>query len=234
MKKKGSALQRVREWMMEYAYLVTLAAVLAVVAAGAIYTGQLRRDSGMQAAAGAPETLHSAAPTATPAAQMTPLPTIAPLKVHYQALETRTGTVWPVDGDIVRGYDPERPVLWEALSCVQVHAGVDIAGEAGAGVRCAMDGVVKEAVRDELWGWRIRVTHMDGSEAVYAGLESCDAAQGQTVTRGQQLGILLERIPCEREMETHLHMELWQEGEICDPALILPRRDGAVAGTQNR
>ena len=82
MKKKGSVLQRVREWMMEYAYLVTLGAVIAVVAAGAIYTGQLRRDGGMQAAAGAPEILHSAAPTATPAARITPLPTIAPLKVH--------------------------------------------------------------------------------------------------------------------------------------------------------
>ena len=231
MKKRGAALQRVREWMMEYAYLVTLGAVIAVMAAGAIYTGQLRQDGGMQAAAGAPETQQSAAPTVTPTAQVTPLPTIAPLQVHYQALETRGGTAWPVDGGIVRKYDNRTPVLWEALACVQVHAGVDIAGRAGAGVRCAMDGVVEAMARDDLWGWRIRVKHMDGSEAVYAGLESCDVAQGQAITRGQQLGILLDSIPCERELGTHLHLELWREGEACDPASMLPQRDGAVAGT---
>lgn len=229
MHKRKTARQSIREWMMEYAYLVTLGAVIAVIAAGAMYR-QNSGESGMQAAAGAPEIMHSAAPTAAPTARMTPLPTIAPLRVRYAALETGAGTVWPVDGEIVRAYDAHSPVLWKALACVQVHEGMDVAAEAGAGVRCARDGVVTKMTRDALWGWRIRVAHTDGSEAVYAGLESCDVIEGQTIARGQQLGVLMSEIPCERELGAHLHMELWKDGASCDPAAILPRRDMEPAG----
>ncbi|MBR3795660.1 MAG: M23 family metallopeptidase [Clostridia bacterium] len=225
MKKRRTAAQRIREWMMEYAYLVTIGAAAAVVAAGAIYTGQIREESGMQAAAEAPEIRASAPPATLPAEQVTPLPTIAPLRVRYDALEKRVGTVWPVGGAVVRAYDIRQPVLWAALDCVKIHEGIDIAGEAGESVRCAADGVVTAMMRDELWGWRIRVAHMDGSEAVYAGLESCDVIQEQTVTRGQQLGVLLERIPCEDELGTHLHMEFWRDGECCSPEAILPQKD---------
>lgn len=224
MHKRKTATQRVREWMMEYAYLVTMGAVITVIAAGAIYTNQLRGGSGMQAAAGAPEIQESAVPTAAPTARMTPLPTIAPLRVRYEALGAKAGTVWPVNGEVIRGYDAQQPVLWEALACVQLHEGIDIAGEAGQDVRCAMDGVVTDVVRDDLWGWHVSVVHVDGSEMIYAGLESCDVITAQTITRGQQIGVLLEAIPCESELGTHLHMELLRDGERCDPAQILPER----------
>lgn len=230
MKREKKAGRSVREWMMEYAYLVTMGAVIAVIAAGAMYTRQIRRESGMQAAADAPEIRQSATPTATTKARMTPLPTIAPIRVNYEALEAKQGTVRPVDGGIVRAYDKQNPVFWEALACVQVHEGIDIAEAAGAAVRCAMDGVVTGVTRDDLWGWRVRVAHMDGSEAVYAGLESCDVIESQLVARGRQLGVLMSEIPCERELGTHLHMELWKDGKSCDPAAILPRRDMEVAG----
>lgn len=222
MKRGKKAAQRLREWMMEYAYLVTLGAVIAVIAGGAIYTSHTQAQRNVQAAASAPETRASAVPEVTAGAEITPLPTIAPLQVHYQALETGVGTVWPASGRIVRGYDAKQPVFWEALSCVQVHMGIDIAAQAGESIRCAMDGVVSRIVLDPLWGWRVYIVHTDGSEAVYAGLESCDVAAQQVVTRGQQLGMLLERIPCEAEMEPHLHMELRRNGALCDPALILP------------
>lgn len=224
MGKKRRMASRIREWMMEYAYLVTLGAVIAVIAGGAVYTSHMQAQRDVQAAAGAPETQTSAGPEATASAEITPLPTIAPPQVRYQALAAGVGTVWPASGRIVRAYDAERPVLWEALSCVQVHAGIDIAAQAGESIRCAMDGVVSRTALDPLWGWRVHVAHTDGSEAVYAGLESCDVAAEQVVTRGQQLGVLLERIPCEAEMEPHLHMELRRSGALCDPALILPER----------
>lgn len=222
--KERSLWRRLRGWMMEYADLVTLGAVIAVIVAGAMYTGQVRKESELQAAAGAPEIQASASPAALPDAEITPLPTIAPLQVHYEALSTPAGTVWPVGGQVVRGYDAQKPVLWEALSCIQVHAGLDIVGEEGESVRCAMDGVVSKVVRDELWGWRVCVVHMDGSETVYAGLESCDVAAGQAVTRGQQLGILLGAIPCEAELGAHLHMELRENGALYDPEEALPER----------
>lgn len=207
--------------MIEYAYLVTLGAVIAVIAASAMYTQRLHaREQGVAAAAGAPETKASPQPTA----RLTPLPTIAPLQVHYASPSPGGATVWPLDGDIVRGHDAQTPVYWETLGCYQAHIGLDIAGGAGDEVRCVMDGVVGRVVRDELWGWRVRVAQTDGSEAVYAGLQACLLQEGQAVTRGQTLGTLMERIPCEVELGTHLHLERWRDGAAQDPESVLPER----------
>lgn len=205
---------------MEYAYLVTLGAVIAVIAASAMYTQHVRRmqEDGVQAAADAPETQQS---DQTAAPSPTPLPTIAPLEVHYTAIRPGGSTVWPVGGDIIRAYDAQEPVLWEALGSVRVHMALDIAGEAGESVLCAMDGVVEKAVRDELWGWRVSVAQTDGSCAEYAGLGSVDVLAGQSVTRSQQLGVLLEKIPCEAELGSHLHLALSKNGALCDPEALL-------------
>ena len=207
--------QRAKAWMVDYAYLVTLGAVIAVIAASAMYTQRLHaREQSVQAAAGAPET--KATPTPTP--RVTPLPTLAPLAVQTP---TRV-TVWPLSGGIVRGHNVQDMVYWAALGCYQAHTGLDIAGEAGESVCCAADGVVSRTALDELWGWRVTVTQMDGSEAVYAGLEVCAVAEGQSVTRGQALGTLLAQIPCEAELGSHLHLERWRDGAAQDPEAALP------------
>ena len=230
----GGFRARAKEWMMEYAYLVTLVAVIAVVAACALYTGELQERQqaaleGIQAAAGAPETVSSPVPEKT-----TPMPTIAPLEVHYAPLSAQGSVVRPVGGAVVRGWDPALPVLWEALSCVQVHLGLDLAGEAGEGVKCAADGVVERVVLDDLWGVRVEIRQMDGRLAVYAGLESAAVAPGQNVTRAQQLGVLMTEIPCESELGTHLHMELSRDGVSQDPeGMLAPVLQKAVAGQKD-
>ena len=207
--------QRAKAWMMDYAYLVTLGAVIAVIAASAMYTQRLHaRERSVQAAAGAPET--EATPALTP--RVTPLPTLAPLAVQTPARVA----VWPLGGGIVRGHDAQEPVYWVALGCYQPHAGLDIAGEAGESVCCAADGVVSRTALDELWGWRVTVAQTDGSETVYAGLEVCTVEAGQSVTRGQALGTLLAQIPCEAELGSHLHLERWRDGAAQDPEAALP------------
>jgi len=212
---------RAKDALMEYAYLITLGAVVAVIAATAMYTERLRTESGaqIQAAADAPEIADTPQPTAPPA--ITPLPTIAPLTVQPVALRLGGGTVWPVSGGTIRGYSLEEPMYWAALSCMQVHAGTDIAGQAGEAVRCIMDGVVEKTSWDMLWGWRVRIAQTDGSAAVYAGLESCVVSEGQAVARGATLGTLLEKVPCEGELDAHLHLEYECGGVQQDPALLL-------------
>lgn len=221
-KRVGRQLQRAREWMMEYAYLVTLSAVIAVIAASAMYTERVKRaqEGGVQAAAGAPETQETA--SAVPAAEATPLPTIAPLTVRYTEIRPGGGTVRPLSGKVLRAYDVHTPVYWPALSCVQVHAALDIAGEAGESVLCCMDGTVQRTARDDLWGWRVWVKQTDGREAVYAGLERLDVEAEQNVTRGQALGVLMAAIPCEAELGAHVHLELSEDGALRDPAQMLP------------
>ena len=223
-KLRGKA-DRVREAMMEYAYLITLGTVVAVIAASAMYANSVRTqfeektDTPVEAAAEAPEIAKTPEPTPAERPMLTPLPTLAPLMVS--TLGTGAGRMWPVSGEVVRGYAPDNLVFWETLSCWKAHPGVDIAAVAGEGVLCVMDGVVEDVARDDLWGYRVRVAQTDGSIAEYAGIAVCLLKTGQSITRGQTVGTLMEAIPCEAELGAHLHLEITKDGEKSDPQAVL-------------
>lgn len=208
---------RLRTWMMDNAYIVTLGCVLAIVAGCALYTRGLERD--VQAAARAPEIQMTALLTPTPAP--TPLPTIAALRP--MALVQRGG-VWPVTGSSLRVFDAHRSVHWEALGLFRPHTGLDIGGQPGESVHASMDGTVTGAAWDSLWGWRVSITHGGDREIRYAGLESCLVQPGMRVQRGQTIGTLMDCIPCEAEMEPHLHLESLRAGQYQDPEAILEER----------
>ena len=216
----GAAWRRAREALLEHAYLVTLGAVVTIIAATAMYTSRLRacEEAGVQAAAQAEELRETASPTP----EVTPLPTIAPLVAHTSAVMLGGSTVWPVSGKVVRGHDTQTSVLWEALSCWKVHTGLDVSGEAGEDVLAVMDGVVSAVTMDALWGWSVLVEQTDGSLATYVGLSCAEVTQGQSVTRGCVLGLLGE-IPCEAELGPHLHYALTVDGATQDPSPLLER-----------
>ncbi len=218
-KKMRRGVRRAKEWMMEYAYLVTLASVIAIIAVTAVYTERLKtKESSVQAAAQAAEIGD------TPTPHVTPLDTIAPLQAHYFSPNPGGTTVWPLDGNVIRPYDAQQVVHWAALGAYRVHPAMDIAGDEGEAVCCAMDGTVQSALRDELWGWRVSIEQTDGRLAAYAGLKTAAVQKGQNVTRGQILGTLLAHIPCEAEMDAHLHLELSRDGVLQDPEGMLPIR----------
>lgn len=202
---------------MEYAYLVTLGAVIAVVVGAALYTDHVRgtQEAALSAAAKTAEINVTATP------RVTPLPTIAPLMATHRTFTPHIATVRPVSGKVLRAYAAE-PVLWEALGMMQAHEAIDIAGEADGAVVSMMDGTVREAARDALWGWRVCIDHTDGSACVYAGLAVALVQPGQNVVRGQEIGTLLSQIPCEAELGAHLHLEQVKNGAYQDAEGILP------------
>ena len=213
---------RLKAALLEHAYLVTLGALVAMVLACGMYTSRVEQAHALQveAAAAAPEIAETPGYTAMPARTVTPLPTLAPI-VPRQAVLVGGARVWPVSGDVIRGYSPQEPVLWAALSCMQPHAAADIAGAEGETVRCVMDGVVERVWQDALWGWQVRIAQTDGSMAAYAGLAVCNLAAGQSVSRGQALGTLLAAVPAEAEMGAHLHVSIERDGETEDPMELL-------------
>lgn len=218
----GKRSGRLRAWMIENAYLVTMGCVLAMVVGCAIYTQALREEqtTGIQAAANAPEIQETAAPSAVPA--VTPLPTIAPLTIRPAMLE-QSG-IWPLEGKTLRPYDAQNSVYWETLGAWKTHAALDIAGNPGEAVKACMDGIVASVSRDPLWGWKIAVAHDNGRESRYAGLENAAVQPGERITRGQTIGTLLESIPCEAELPTHLHFEMLRSSKPQDPEATLPEK----------
>lgn len=216
----GKRNQLFRNWMIENAYLVTIGCVLAMVVGCALYTQALRKEADVQAAAPAPEIQNRVTPIQTP--ELTPLPTIAPLHVRPVAL-VHSGGAWPLDGRVIRPYDAIKSVYWQSLNQWKAHCALDIAGKAGESVHASMDGIVNDAAYNALWGWQVRIAH-DGLEMCYAGLESCTVQKGNTVRRGQVIGTLMEHIPCEAELETHLHLEMRKDGKLQDPEAVLAER----------
>ena len=216
-------MQRLKDLAAEYAYLVMLVCVICVIVGSAAYTQQLRKEERqphVEAAAGAPEIGVSAQPSAT--VKTTPLPTIAPLAVRVSVLEEKT--VWPIEGAVRRHHDMQEHVYWETLDVWQVHAGTDIAGEPEQNVCAAGRGRVIRAARDALWGGSIEIEQEDGRTVSYRGLALLYVKEGDEVARGQEIGTLLEYIPCEAEMGAHLHLEVMRGGVMQDPLAMLPER----------
>ncbi len=212
------AYARIKDMVLEYSYVVTLAAAIAIVAATAMYTEHLRIAEESRTAAARVEEIDA---TAMPKIEMTPLPTIAPILSASVTYAPRRVTVKPASGAIIRAYEQE-PVLWKALGMIKAHEAIDIAGEEGESVKSAMDGVVEGTELDALWGWKVTIAHTDGSVGTYAGMKYAAVSPGQSVSRGEEIGVLLDRIPCEAELPAHLHFELIQNGNKQDPEGILP------------
>ena len=223
MAKRGNGMQRAKDLAAEYAYVVTLICVIAVIVGSAAYTQNIKQQaqgSLVEAAAGAPEVEATAIPETE--IRITPLPTIAPLSVRSSVFEEKR--VWPAEGEVIRHHDSQEIVFWEALGMWQVHKGIDIAGEAGQSVRCAGSGMVGHVTREALWGGSVEIEQEDGRHAVYRGLALCYVEEGDRVARGQEIGTLIEAIPCEAELGTHLHMEVIRDGIEQDPLAMLPER----------
>ena len=223
MAKRGSWIQRFKDLAAEYAYAVTLACVIGVIVGSAVYTQHVQRRTQemlVQAAAGAPEV--EMTPSPVPLPTTTPLPTIVPLTVRVSVFEERG--IWPVQGDVMRGHETGELVFWESLGLWQAHMGVDIAGEAGESVLCAADGTVERVTRDALWGASAEIAQEDGRTVFYRGMALCYVHAGDSVSRGQEIGTLLERVPCEEEMGAHLHLEMKREGRMQDPLTILEEK----------
>lgn len=92
--------------------------------------------------------------------------------------------VWspPVDGPVVRGYEPARRPFGPR------HLGLDFAADPGTPVRAAGDGVVAFAGRVGR-SRAVAVEHPGAKRTTYAYLRRVLVLPGATVRRGQNLGI---------------------------------------------
>jgi murein DD-endopeptidase MepM/ murein hydrolase activator NlpD len=70
------------------------------------------------------------------------------------------------------------------------------------------------------YGLYVTIEHDDGSESLYAHLQSVDVRQGQSVPQGQMLG---RSGNTGRSTGAHLHFELHMGGTPVDPLGLLPR-----------
>ena len=103
------------------------------------------------------------------------------------------------------------------------HNGLDIAATCGTPILAAAAGVVTEEYYSDAYGNRLIIDHgtIDGHQLVtsYNHAEGYVVAVGDTVQQGQVIGSIGTT---GSSTGCHLHFQTWVDGELADPAKLLP------------
>jgi len=127
------------------------------------------------------------------------------------ALVAATPTVWPVHGAVNSGFGV-RPDPFTGLPAF--HEGVDISTARSEPVLATADGVVLRSGWAGEYGKAIAIAHGDRYETLYGHLEQTLVVEGQTVRRGERVGLVGST---GRSTAPHLHYEVHVDGRAVNP-----------------
>lgn len=115
-------------------------------------------------------------------------------------------STWPLDGRLMSSFGHRSdPFSGEGA----FHTGVDISASTGTPVRVTADGTVIRAEYSGNYGKLIVVDHGNGFQTYYAHLSKIDVAPGQTLRRGENVGL---SGGTGRVTSPHLHYEVRRGG----------------------
>jgi murein DD-endopeptidase MepM/ murein hydrolase activator NlpD len=133
--------------------------------------------------------------------------------------------VWPVLGDIQGVYAVSELVYNKTLGDWRAHPGIDIAAPLGAKVYAAADGTVTDISVHDLLGTVVTIEHAGGLVSKYANLASVPVVKvGDQVAQNAVIGSVGDTALGESSEASHLHFEMWKDGEPVSPTEYLPNR----------
>ncbi len=133
------------------------------------------------------------------------------------AASSNIPSIWPITGPLRTGYGM-RNDPFGGLS-VEFHKGQDISAPTGTPINATADGVVVIARWVKGYGYGIYIDHGNGISTRYGHLSRIDVTEGQTVKRGEHLGLVGST---GRSTGPHLHYEVRINGEAINPLRYLP------------
>jgi len=142
-----------------------------------------------------------------PQPQVTPRPYLAQKTPNAGTVVASGIFVWPTSGVISQQF------RW-------YHRAIDIANKAGTPVLAADAGVIVVAGWPDNIGYgnRVMIDHGNGFVTLYAHLSAISVSQGQTVNRGDTIGLMGST---GRSTGPHLHFEIRASGTPKDPLAYL-------------
>lgn len=145
--------------------------------------------------------------------------TIKELKRHWSDEEDiDLRFVIPAEGRLSGNFGLRRYFNGEARS---PHAGLDVAVARGTPIKASAQGRVL-AVEDYFFnGKTVFVDHGNGLITMYCHLDQFDVRTGDTVSKGQLLGLSGQT---GRATGPHLHWSVVLNGAMVDPALFIPAK----------
>lgn len=130
---------------------------------------------------------------------------------------------WPLQGDVTATFSQQELTYSQTMADWRTHEGLDITAEAGQTVSATQGGTVTAVYQDDFLGNVVVVSHSGDLATLYANLEAEPAvAVGDTVTAGQALGQVGNSALLETAEPSHLHFEVFENGNAVDPLGYLP------------
>ncbi|MBQ8320890.1 MAG: M23 family metallopeptidase [Clostridia bacterium] len=131
----------------------------------------------------------------------------------------KTSLTSPVIGEVVKNHSLDTPVFSTTLNEWRVHTGIDISAELGDKVYAGADGEVTNVYYNNYYGRTVEITHPDGVVSVYSNLDGDNIAVsvGQSVKRGDVIGLVGDTSLTELADEAHLHFEVRVSGKSVNP-----------------
>ena len=106
----------------------------------------------------------------------------------------------------------------ETLKQYEAHMGVDFVASAGSKVYAVLSGEVTEVGNNYLQGNYVIITHDNGLKSVYSSLgEEVAVKKGDSVKKGDIIGVVGSSSYSELEEGNHLHFELLDNDKKIDP-----------------
>jgi murein DD-endopeptidase MepM/ murein hydrolase activator NlpD len=113
---------------------------------------------------------------------------------------------WPAVGGYISSHMGYR---WGRM-----HKGIDIARPSDRSILAADNGTVTSAGWDGGYGNRVVINHNNGLKTTYSHLSSINVSVGQTVSRGQKIGVMGRT---GNSTGVHLHFEVYQNSKLVNP-----------------
>jgi murein DD-endopeptidase MepM/ murein hydrolase activator NlpD len=130
-------------------------------------------------------------------------------------LAASTPSIWPTQGWLTsRTGGRSDPFTGEA----DYHPGLDISADKGSPVYATADGTISQAAYSGAYGNLVVIDHRFGIETRYGHLSAFRVARGQTVTRGDLIGLVGAT---GRATGPHLHYEVRVNDRILNPLSFL-------------
>lgn len=135
---------------------------------------------------------------------------------QYAALSSANAFFLPTSGKVSSEYGYRvNPVT----GIYTLHAGLDLAAEAGEPVYSALAGRVAAVGENSGYGIYIQVEHAGEVSTLYAHLSAAKVKEGMTVRRGGLIGLVGST---GRSTGPHLHFEVSVGGQTLNPRYLLP------------
>ena len=147
-------------------------------------------------------------------------------KVEEESNTPTSTTITPfmpvANASIYKGYYGDSLCFNETLRQWETHKAIDFQVASGSNVYAMLDGVVKNVYSNLLEGTVVELEHDGGITSTYGSLDSdVKVSIGDSVNRGDVIGVVSDSATCEASAEAHLHFVMERDGEKIDPSAYL-------------